>query len=801
MRAGFEFIVKTALTSSTGLTKHIRPSNRQPFLHRAHLSTAARLSHQPSPAGGPGKEAHNRYKKESPAERDPRREMDPTPMDVDESTDLPLPEVVEGLLRMTALQRPEALAEAAKTWDARQASTALKVALDLIGDDHREAGFALLMLCRRHLTKDESVGRICLAAVGERSNAVAGVAVLQKLLPEAWPASAIAVTTLVAAAVAWLAETDLLRKPLVAFLWERPLAQTDGQSAFFACGLQRLGRHPSAHLVAALLHVLGSVKDQDEVQRGLAAKVLRFPAPQLEGAGYALAAGGAVALAAFYARADAGPLALGAARHYAAHKNHLDVAEAAIAACPAPCIRAAEAHAATLRDRATSSEDITRVDASLRYLLLRKPELRGPWMRALIPDAAADRAAAARAARGPASAPALVGKPQPPGLANLGNSCYANAICRALHATAPLRRLLLENSRLDADAPVTSELRKLAALLSKSTRPHIRPEQFRDRLREPFCSYGQQDAAEFLHYIMEALEAEQGGLSKELLDGVFGGQLETVLTCSECGTRSSSKTDLGGLLSVSVPDDRTIRKNDSVALPLPAQKPAQLYHLIRDQCLASETLEGDSAYFCDCCAMKVEAKKTSSISSAPRHLIVGLGRFAYDIATQTRRKVGTRVDCPLQLHVADFEYTLYAVVVHSGSTPHHGHYYAYCRDSASAEKWRKFDDESVEDCVDDDPRQHKTNRSPYILFYARENGDDPAAGPWSTDLKRFVEMDNEAAKTDARPKTPPLLLTNGPCIGPMPRPRPPPPPPGGPAEPYAAAGFKLDFGGGGGGVC
>jgi hypothetical protein len=252
---------------------------------------------------------------------------------------------------------------------------------------------------------------------------------------------------------------------------------------------------------------------------------------------------------------------------------------------------------------------------------------------------------------------------------------------------------------------------------------------------------------------------------------------------------------------VSVPDDRTIRKNDSVALPLPAQKPAQLYHLIRDQYLASETLEGDSAYFCDCCAMKVEAKKTSSISSAPRHLIVGLGRFAYDVATQTRRKVGTRVDCPLQLHVADFEYTLYAVVVHSGSTPHHGHYYAYCRDSASAEKWRKFDDESVEDCVDDDPRQHKTNRSPYILFYARENGDDPAAGPWSADLKRFVEMDNEAAKTDARPKTPPLLLTNGPCIGPMPRPRPPPPPPGGTAEPYAAAGFKLDFGEGGGGVC
>ena len=41
--------------------------------------------------------------------------MDPTPMDVDETTDLPLPDVVEGLLRTAALINPNALAEAAKT--------------------------------------------------------------------------------------------------------------------------------------------------------------------------------------------------------------------------------------------------------------------------------------------------------------------------------------------------------------------------------------------------------------------------------------------------------------------------------------------------------------------------------------------------------------------------------------------------------------------------------------------------------------------------------------------------------------
>ena len=79
---------------------------------------------------------------------------------------------------------------------------------------------------------------------------------------------------------------------------------------------------------------------------------------------------------------------------------------------------------------------------------------------------------------------------------------------------------------MDADAPVSSELRKLAALLSGSTRPFIRPEQFRKRLAEPFCSYGQQDAAEFLHYVLDALETEENAVEASL-DNVFGGQLET----------------------------------------------------------------------------------------------------------------------------------------------------------------------------------------------------------------------------------------------------------------------------------
>ena len=44
---------------------------------------------------------------------------DPTPMDVDDEagpTDLVLPDVMEGMLRMAALTTPDTLTDAAKTW-------------------------------------------------------------------------------------------------------------------------------------------------------------------------------------------------------------------------------------------------------------------------------------------------------------------------------------------------------------------------------------------------------------------------------------------------------------------------------------------------------------------------------------------------------------------------------------------------------------------------------------------------------------------------------------------------------------
>ena len=239
-----------------------------------------------------------------------------------------------------------------------------------------------------------------------------------------------------------------MRKQVLALLGDR----IQDKTAVVACGLQRLCKEPSPSGV--LVDALEAVtKDYAGAPpENFLAWLDDVPTQQLEKAGWCLGRNGAIGLAALCVRTEG--LALGAARHYAATHANLDVAERLIESSREPCIQAAEVLSNVLRDRSTSGEETARVDACLRYLLVKKPQMRGAWLRTLGPNAAADQKALERASV-TKTAPPVEKRTQPPGLANLGNSCYANAVCRALHATAPLRRLLLQEAKMDADAPVT----------------------------------------------------------------------------------------------------------------------------------------------------------------------------------------------------------------------------------------------------------------------------------------------------------------------------------------------------------
>ena len=176
-----------------------------------------------------------------------------------------------------------------------------------------------------------------------------------------------------------------------------------------------------------------------------------------------------------------------------------------------------------------------------------------------------------------------------------------------------------------------------------------------------------------------------------------------------------------------------------------------------DDCLikfsAKESMRADNKFFCDCCLSLQEAHKRMRIKRLPNVLALHLKRFKYFEQHQRFKKLSYRVDFPFELPMphevcvggargasAEPErlYRLFAVIVHAGSGPNHGHYVALVR---SHQHWVCFDDVDVS-LVDEAQVQTYFGSSQdtigatetgYLLFYEAvewdSSGDPPASGP------------------------------------------------------------------------
>lgn len=123
-----------------------------------------------------------------------------------------------------------------------------------------------------------------------------------------------------------------------------------------------------------------------------------------------------------------------------------------------------------------------------------------------------------------------------------------------------------------------------------------------------------------------------------------------------------------------------------------------------------------------------EAQKRMKIKKPPHILVIHLKRFKYIEQLGRYKKLSYRVVFPLELKLsntvedAESEYSLFAVVVHVGSGPNHGHYVSLVK---SHNHWLFFDDENVE-MIDESAvqtffgsaQEYSSNTDHgYILFY------------------------------------------------------------------------------------
>mmetsp|Transcript_1105 Transcript_1105/g.2404 ORF Transcript_1105/g.2404 Transcript_1105/m.2404 type:complete len:354 (-) Transcript_1105:746-1807(-) len=321
------------------------------------------------------------------------------------------------------------------------------------------------------------------------------------------------------------------------------------------------------------------------------------------------------------------------------------------------------------------------------------------------------------------------------GLENFGNTCYCNSVLQALYFCRPFREKVLQYAQnLPSEENLLTCLAEMFYQINSSKKRTgvYPPKKFVQRLKrdnELFRSYMHQDAHEFLNYLLnqacEILEEEEkqrrGGAPgpgqppiTTWVHEIFQGKLVNETRCLHCETVTN-------------------REEVFMDLSLEIDQNCSLTSCLRNFS-AMEMLDKDDKFFCDHCCCLQEAQKRMLIKQAPACLILHLKRFKY-IETQGRmRKLMYRVVFPLELKLsnttadamgADVVYSLFSVVVHVGSGPHHGHYVSLIKSHGN---WLYFDDDNVESITESQVQstfgstQEYSNSNMdhgYLLFFER----------------------------------------------------------------------------------
>ncbi|KAF2459981.1 hypothetical protein BDY21DRAFT_281268 [Lineolata rhizophorae] len=240
----------------------------------------------------------------------------------------------------------------------------------------------------------------------------------------------------------------------------------------------------------------------------------------------------------------------------------------------------------------------------------------------------------------------------------------------------------------------------------------VSPNKFLEILRrenEMFRTAMHQDAHEFLNLLLnqvvESVEqfSQQSATAIEAKEGVEVGALEVKAAASNIdwvhelfeGTLTSETRCL---------TCENTSQRDEVFLDLSVDLEQ---HSSVTSCLRKfseeEMLCERNKFHCDNCGGLQEAEKRMKIKRLPRILALHLKRFKYTEDLQRLQKLFHRVVYPYYLRLfnttddaddPDRLYELYAVVVHIGGGPYHGHYVSIIKTQDRG--WLLFDDEMVE---------------------------------------------------------------------------------------------------------
>ncbi|CRK91243.1 CLUMA_CG004924, isoform B [Clunio marinus] len=278
------------------------------------------------------------------------------------------------------------------------------------------------------------------------------------------------------------------------------------------------------------------------------------------------------------------------------------------------------------------------------------------------------------------------------GLWNIGNTCFMNSVLQCLNHTNDLSKYARSPSALTTSTnkgstSLTKDLQiwnEFCSLIQQMWQPgakSINPSELKMALSSKYRMYSgsaQQDAQEFLRYILDALH---GALN------------------------------LGGK-KVSLHVDDTMRKQMSCGIGIQTE---------RTQSLRIFLLANLKVLFTFCKANR-KCIKGFTIQRFPKYLVIHLKRFSEMRWT----KLTNIVEFPIaKLDLTPYAsesmeksdpppvYTLYGISNHMGST-HGGHYVASCKHPVN-KKWFEYNDNFVSEITE----SSLVTSSAYLLFYER----------------------------------------------------------------------------------
>jgi ubiquitin carboxyl-terminal hydrolase 8 len=316
------------------------------------------------------------------------------------------------------------------------------------------------------------------------------------------------------------------------------------------------------------------------------------------------------------------------------------------------------------------------------------------------------------------------------GLANLGNTCFLNAVIQVLAQTSELHQViepipLITNPRIaNVNHLLTYECKELLKMMNGDNSA-VAPNRFFQVVQlvskvkgySEFSDFAQNDVSEFLVFLFDCIHIALAKPAQVRINGKIQNNVDEIASqCYESVRDTYAKgysqiyskfygMSFSEILSKEDPSIVLSRKFEhyfilDLPMPPPEMKSPTLYDCL-DQFVSPELLQGDNAWYNEKTKSKQAVSKKTSFWNFPEVLIINLKRYK-----DTVRKDQRLVECPvttdlclskysMSYNSSNYRYKLYAVCNHSGGSIMGGHYTACVRPAKYPEQWFQCNDKMV----------------------------------------------------------------------------------------------------------